>query len=147
VKRFSFNLEKVLQLRKHRERETEIELGRAIALLQSIEARLAELALRLIRAAEGRFDPGHDFSVTQDYNFYILRLETARDRLLEEAAQAEARVEEARGLYLEASRDRKALDKLKELRQKEHRREHFAEETRTLDDLSGGREARRPATG
>ena len=147
MKRFSFNLEKVLQLRKHRERETEIELGRTIAYLQNIEAQLAELALLLNRAAGGRFDPGHDFSVTQDYNFYILRLENTRDRLLKEAAQAEARVEEARGLYLEASRDRKALDKLKEIRQKEYRREYFAEETRALDDLSGGREARKSATG
>jgi flagellar FliJ protein len=140
-------LEKVLELRKYRERETEIELGRAIGMLQNIESRLAETAVELSRAASERFLPEHSLETIQNYHRFILRLEDTRDRLLKEAAGAEAKVEEARQVYLEASRDRKVLDKLKELRQKEYRREVFALETKVLDDLSGGREARQSVAG
>jgi flagellar FliJ protein len=147
LRRFSFNLEKVLELRKHRERETEIALGRAVGALRIIEDRLAVLGEGISAARAEQFLPGHSLGIIQNYNRYILRLENDRDELLKEAARAEAKVEEARQIYLEASRDRKALDNLKDLRRGEYRRERFAQETKTLDDLSGGREARRIAAG
>ena len=95
------------------------------------------------RASAEQFAPDHSLETIQNYHRFILRLENTRDQLLREAAEAEAKVEEERGLYLEASRDRKVLDKLKEARQKEHRREAFAVETKALDDLSGGISARK----
>jgi flagellar FliJ protein len=52
-------------------------------------------------------------------------------------------VEEARRIYLEASRDRKILDKLKERRQREYHKKMLAEEVKMLDDISGGSAARR----
>lgn len=132
-----------MELREYRERETEVELGRAIGALQALENRLAEVGNELSQAAAERFAPDHTFLVIQDYDLFILRLETTRDQLLKEAAQAAARVEAARAIYLEASRDRKALDKLKEMRRKEYRREVFAAETRERDDLAGGLTARK----
>jgi flagellar FliJ protein len=45
-------------------------------------------------------------------------------------------VEAARQAFLEASRERKVLDKLKEKRRREYRDVMLAEETRTLDDLA-----------
>jgi flagellar FliJ protein len=142
VKRFSFNLEKVLELRKYRERETAIELGRALGALRELEIRLEETAVRLSRAAAEQFGPDHTLETIQNYHRFILRLESDRERLLGEAAGAEVRAEEARGVYLEASRDRKVLDKLKEARRREHRREAFAVEAKALDDISGGRQRR-----
>ena len=44
--------------------------------------------------------------------------------------------------YLAASRDRKVLDKLKERRADAHRRLELVEETKMLDDISGGTAAR-----
>ena len=66
---------------------------------------------------------------------YIVRLELEADRLMEEREAAEAVVEEKRQLYLEASRELKVLEKLKEKRHKEYRKETFAEETKELDDM------------
>jgi len=71
----------------------------------------------------------------QQYMYYLLRLDYTKEQLLKEAALAEQKVEEAREEYLEASRERKVLDKLKEKRQKEYRKEIFTEETKVLDDL------------
>ena len=56
--------------------------------------------------------------------------------------RTELKVEEARNAFLEASRERKVLDKLKEKRQKEYRKEMLGEEAKVLDDISGGASAR-----
>jgi flagellar FliJ protein len=142
VKRFHFDLEKVLELRLYREQETEIELGRAIGALTAIENRIADLARERIKAGEERFSGGYGAAEIRSYDLYILRLDKTRDLLLEEAAQAELKVEEARKVYLEASRDRKVIDKLKEIKQKEHRKTMLTEEVKMLDDISGGSRAR-----
>ena len=142
MKAFSFNLEKILRLRKYREDEAKIELGRAIGILAEIERKLLVLAQERARAAAEQFSPGNTAALIQQYMFYLLRLDNTKEQLLEEAAMAEMKVEEARGVFLEASRERKVLDKLKEKRQKEYRKEVFAWETRVLDDISPGAAAR-----
>ncbi|MDR2402986.1 MAG: flagellar FliJ family protein, partial [Spirochaetaceae bacterium] len=60
---------------------------------------------------------------------YIRRLDAREEELLKEAARAEFKVEETRRVYVEASRDRKILDKLKEKRLREYRRARQTEET------------------
>jgi flagellar FliJ protein len=138
VKRFSFDLEKFLELRKFREQEARIELGRAIGILSDIEKRILSLAEERARAAAGQFSPGNSAATIQQYMFYLLRLDAAREQLLKEAALAEQKVEEAREAYIEASRDRKALDKLKEKREKEYHKAALAEDAKVLDDVYRG---------
>jgi flagellar FliJ protein len=148
MKRFKFSLEKALNLRMYREREAEIDLGRAVGELTAIERQLKELALRR-RAGEEEFRAGIAGSgdtgqadYYRNYAFYTRRLEFTKEELLKAAAQAQLKVEEERERYLEASRQRKVLDKLKEKRAHEYRRAMLAGETKTLDDISSGREAR-----
>jgi flagellar FliJ protein len=78
----------------------------------------------------------------QQYMFYLIRLHNTREQLLSEAAMAELKVEEAREVFLEASRERKVLDKLKEKRYKEYRKMALTEETKALDDIFAGRARR-----
>ncbi|MDR0623636.1 MAG: flagellar export protein FliJ [Treponema sp.] len=147
MKAFSFPLEKILKLRTYREQEAKIDLGRAIGVLTEIENRIRAVAEDRYRAAAERFAPDNGALKIISYEHYIQRLDRARDQLLEDAAQAELVVEEKRNCYLEASRDRKVLDKLKEKREKEYRQEVFAGETKDLDDISGGKDARMLASG
>jgi flagellar FliJ protein len=135
-------MEKVLELRKYREQETEIELGRAVGELTAIETRIKTLAEERHVAAAGRFAPGNRAQDIRNYELYIIRLDKTKEELLEAAAKAAQKVEEARQAYIEASRDRKVMDKLKEKRAAEYRKEMFAEETKTLDDLASGRKQR-----
>ncbi|MCL2318627.1 MAG: flagellar export protein FliJ [Treponema sp.] len=135
MKPFAFNMEKILKLRKYREDETKIELGRAIGVLAELEGKLRSLGNERARAAAAQFSPANSAAQMQQYMFYILRLDTTKEQLLKETALAEMKVEEARVLFIEASRERKVLDKLKEKRQKEYRKELLAEETKTLDDI------------
>jgi flagellar export protein FliJ len=66
---------------------------------------------------------------------FILRLEQEAERLTQEAAAAELVVEEKRAEYRQASGELKAIEKLKEKRELEYRKEMFAAETAELDDL------------
>jgi len=135
LKPFVFSLEKVLGLRKYNEDEKKIELGRAIAVLTELEGRINVLARERARAAGAQFSPGNSAALIQQYMYYLLRLDNTMEQLLEEAALAEMKVEEAREAYVEASKERKVLDKLKDKRYKEYRKEMIAAETKVLDDI------------
>ena len=149
MKRFSFNLEKVLELRQYHEQEAKNELGRAISILTAIENNIKQNALIHSQAVQQRFTglgdsaAGMAAGTATDtaaasmlaWNTYILRLEQEAERLMEEAARAEMVVEEKRSLYLEASRELKVMEKLKEKREIEYRKEFFVAETRELDDM------------
>jgi flagellar FliJ protein len=147
MKAFSFNLEKVLELRKYRERETEIELGRAVGVLTEIENRIRALGAERNRAARRQFAPEHTAPEIINYERYLRRLDGEAEELTRLAAEAELELEKARALYIEASRDRKVLDKLREKWEQDYRKALGREEIRILDDISGGAPARKLLTG
>ena len=139
MKRFIFRLEKVEELRKNHEQEAKTELGRAIGILTKIENNIKRNAAQHSHAAKERFSginaADNNGAVSMlAWDSYIHRLEQEAVRLEEEAARAELVVEEKRNLYLEASRDLKVMEKLKEKREKEHRKEMFTTETSEQDD-------------
>ena len=138
MKPFSFRFEKILGFRVHSENEAKIELGRAISALADIENRIRLLGQERVRAAAEQYSPGNNIVQIQQYMYYLLRIDAAIEQLQKEAVAAEMKVEEAREAFLEASKERKVLDKLREKRLKEYKKEFFAEETKTLDDISGG---------
>jgi len=140
MKRFRFDLAKVLDLRQYHEQEAKIELGKAISILTEIENNIKQNAAAQVNAGKERFsglaDAGGVGALSMfAWDSYILRLEQEAERLMEEAAQAELVVEEKRGLYLEAARELKVMEKLKEKREGEYRKEMFAAQTREMDDL------------
>jgi flagellar FliJ protein len=149
VKRFKFGLEKILKLRQHNEHEARVELGRAIGVLAGIENEIKRNAVMRNDAARERFtginEDGASGSVgvlsMHAWDAYINRLEQEADRLMEEAARAETVVEEKRVLYVEASRELKIMENLKARREKEHRKEMFAAETKEMDDRKINSEA------
>ena len=134
MKAFAFRLEKILNFRKFNEDEAKIELGRAVGVLAGLESRIRSLAEERTRAAAAQFSPGNTSVDIQQYMYYLIRLDNTKEQLLKEAAMAELKVEEARNVFIEASRERKVLDKLKEKQFKEYRKSAFAEEAKILDD-------------
>jgi len=135
---FVFELEKLLMLRKFYEDGAKIELGRAVGVLAELERKIEALASERVRAAAAQFSPGNSVIEIQQYMYYLVRLDNTKERFLKEAAIAEMKVEEAREAFLEASRERKVLDKLKEKKQKEYHRIKLNEETKVLDDRRYG---------
>ena len=135
MKAFSYSLEKILKLRKHYEDEAKIELGKAVSALAEIEQKIYANAAETVRAQAAQFAPNNTATQMQQYMFYLIRLHNAKEELLSEAAKAEQIVEQAREAFLEASRERKVLDKLKEKRLKEHRKMALIEEANAMDDI------------
>ena len=138
MKAFSFGLEKVLNLREFYEDEAKIELGRAIGVLADLESRLFAVGRERVRAAAAQFAPGNSAAMIQQYMFYLIRLDNLQEQLLQDITVAEMKVEQAREAFLEASKERKVLDKLKDKQQKEYHKVVLTEETKTLDDIGTG---------
>ena len=136
MRRFKFNLEKILQIRKFKEEECKIFLGQAISVLNMIENQIKETALKHHNASIQRFNNSAEI---MSWNTYILRLEQEAEKLSGQAAQAQLVVEEKRELYLEALKDLKALEKLREKQQKEYRREMLKKEMNEVDELTAAR--------
>jgi flagellar FliJ protein len=136
VKRFKFNLEKILQLRQFKEEECKLALGKAVSMLNQIENEIKETAVKRHSAASMRFT---DVAETASWEHYIKRLDQLSERLIEQAAKAQLVVEEKRAVYLEAQKDLKAMEKLKEKQQKEYRKEMFNYQMAEVDDLTAAR--------
>lgn len=145
MKRFTFDLEKLLTIRAHREREAEITLGQAVGALTLIENRLKALAEERAGAAAKRFSHSLAPAELLAFDRYIQRLDVTKERLLKEAAEAELKVEEARKVFIEASRERKILDKLKERGRRDHHKLFLTEEIKAVDDIASGAAARKAA--
>ena len=137
MKKFSFSLEKILDLRKYREQETEIELGRAVGILSAIEQNILFVKQERLRSGN---EYSENSAMLYPYLLYAERLDRQKEQLLKDAIRAEKKVDEARVVYIEASRDRKVLDKLKEKQETEYRKFVLSEETKVLDDQSAGRQ-------
>jgi flagellar FliJ protein len=136
MKRFKFNLEKIMRLRQFKEEECKLALGQAVSFLNKIENDIKETALKRHTATSSRFS---NVSETASWEIYILRLDQQADRLTEQAANAQIVVEEKRALYLEAQKDLKAMEKLKEKQHKENRKEMLNYEMNEVDDLFSSR--------
>jgi flagellar FliJ protein len=141
MRRFRFNLEKVLELRRHKEREWELKLakitGECLSLQQQIEQRSEEI-VRMMNARRqqgGRIDMQEMLS----NEFFIVRLNKENEQLAEELEVKEIKRQEVQQKYSEVSRERKVIDKLKEKRAAEYYQMVKREEVNQLDDQNNSR--------
>jgi flagellar FliJ protein len=146
VKRFRFRLERLLELRVHREREALNRLAEATGHCVRLARGLRQAeesgreALRAQRAGLGLVD----MELLAYREHYLAWLKERRRRLARELAERQKKRQEEQARYLEASKERKVLDKLKERRAAEHHREARTEEFEVADDLSSSRFTGRP---
>jgi flagellar protein FliJ len=138
MRRFRFRLEKFLELRRWKEREREIALAKVLGEVLLLEKRIAEIG-QLIGASlfgEFRRENRIDIEAMTRRELYAQRL--AREREARQAALVVKRgeLEQARARYLEASKDRKVLDKLRERRETEYYEQAVDTEYKEIDDMN-----------
>jgi len=136
MKRFAFNLEKILQIREFKEEECKLALGLAISALNKIENEIKITALMKHNALNERFK---DTDEAQSWDVYILRLDQEAEKLAEQAAKAQLVVEEKRAVYLEALKDLRAIENIKEKQQKAYRKEMLNAQMNEVDELTATR--------
>jgi flagellar FliJ protein len=137
MKRFSFRLEKILEIRKYHEREWELKLAEITGTCMRIEGEIRNLLSERSEAFQKRhLSLERDISYLLYSELYMQRLQQSADRLSRDLREKEKILEEVRDQYREASKQRKILEKLKEKRQKENYKKQRDEEIKAIDDIA-----------
>ncbi len=136
MRRFKFNLEKLLELRAFYERKAEMVLAEKAGRCALLDAELREVAQSRARTGREMFSSGRDMADYRAAELYMIRLDRDRERIIAELARAELEREEARAAYVERHKARESIGKIKERREAEYYRLERREETKALDDLA-----------
>jgi len=133
MKRFSFNLQKLLQLREFEEKNAKTALAAAVSEAERIKNELKSVALERVRVNKTRNENVDTlFLITLEH--YVNRLDVRKEELLENLAEAELLIEQRRAVFAAAMQKRSVLDKLKEKQYLTWRKENAKAEESALED-------------
>ena len=144
MRRFQFNLQRVLDYRVTIEEALLAELAAIRAEHERELARLADMVLAteaFRRKTRDWLSTGGPEEIKRAYNYlqHLMRMVSAQEANIR-------RIEERRNRktaeVIEASKSRKALERLREYRLAEHRQESERQEQNFLDDIAGVRHRR-----
>lgn len=154
MRRFQFRLERFLELRRWKEREWELKLAKALGECLVLENRIREIGeeigfIRLAaytetnaasggatNAASGGVGARVDVEAMARRDQFIQRLAAERERAQVTLEEKRREMEKVRARYLEVSKERKVLDKLRERREQEYYQRQLDEEYRSVDDMN-----------
>lgn len=139
MKRFEFKLQKVLAVRRIREKIAEIELGRArtrLALEQEHQALLGAKIRKNLEEYTGVLRATFEPARVIDYQVYTERLHAEAEAQAAKVEAALAEFERRQTMLFKARQERKALDRLRERHQQEHVHQVLLEEQKVLDDMA-----------
>ncbi len=144
MRRFQFRLERFLELRRWKEREWELKLARALGECLVIENRIREIGEEIGSSRLAQFSEGGRIDVEgmARRELYVQRLALERERAQVTLEEKRREMEKVRARYLEASRERKVLDKLKERQSGEYYDRMLDEEYKAVDDMNSSAAAR-----
>ena len=138
MRRFAFRLEKVLELRRYREREWELKLAEVTSRVMGVEQEIDQWLARRRTTSGGTAGPGPiDMDEWRSREGYSVLIDDRIRRLRSRLVVLEAERDKVRERYLEVSKRRKALSRLKERRGEEYYRDALKDEHRAVDELAG----------
>ncbi len=138
MKQFHFRLEQVLTLRRHVEREWELKLAAVTGKCLLLENAIRRCEQGILDSLDGRRagEGALDLPQFMQYELFMARL---RQEIKEHRAALAIRQREREEIqkgYLEASKKRKVLDKLKERRASEYYLAARREEFNVMDEVN-----------
>ena len=134
MKKFSFSLEKILDLRKFEKKQAEAELGKALAEESRIQNQLDDIAEQRVLTNKDS-DSVHDIFSLMRNQQYLSLLRIREEQSLSALAQARIVSEGKRNELLEAMKREKVLSKLKETKLQEYRKNLNKAEDISNDDV------------
>ncbi len=143
MKKFSFKLQKLLDLRAFKEKEAEIQLGKAIAIRDTITIRLHDIAQREMKARTLFSD---DVKTTSDFishENYLERLNKEKEEQLTALAEAELVIEKERKTYIKAHQEKMVLSHLREKKEAQWKKDQSKQEEAAMEDMLNTREFQR----
>ncbi len=138
MKRFRFNLEKLLELRKYDEQKWELKLGEIVSKCNKSEHRIRELKGRKNSAFFKYQLDSHGIDELQISELFMKRLESEIDSSSLKLKGYNAERKKIQDKFVEVTNKRKILDKLKEKEEAVYYREQERVEIKEIDDISIG---------
>lgn len=138
MKKFSFELEDLLRLRKFQQEQAQTELGKAVAEETKIQDGLNVLAWQHAKVKKEMSGSTDFFSISQSQKYYSF-LKLQEEKLLEDLAAAKTVTESKREIFKEALQKTESLKKLKDKKKEEYRMQEQKEEEDTVDDIATSR--------
>ena len=135
AKAFKFELQDVLEFRNFEKEQAQNELAKALAVETQINNQLQTIAQNFISVRK-QIDSYSDFENIAAGNRRKVLLETQKEELLEQLAQAKLVSEEKRAVLAEIMKKTTALEKLKEKQLEGWKEESDKEEENFIDDLA-----------
>lgn len=143
MKKFSFELEDVLNFRKFEQQQAEIELGKAVQAEKEIQDKLDSLAAQKSLVKKSMKD-SKDFSAISNASSYYDFIKKQSEFLFTKMAEAKLATEEKRKILNRCMQKTDALESLKKDDFAEYRREALSEEDKENDDIATSRAGRKP---
>ena len=134
MKKFSFDLQKVLDYRKFEQEQAETELAKALAVENEINQNLKTIAQQHV-ASNAQIKGHVEFDDMMAHSQHANLLEYQKEQLLNQLAQAQIVIEEKRKVLTECKKKTLALEKLKEKELNDYKKALSREENNFLDEL------------
>ena len=135
AKAFKFELQDVLDYRNFEQEQAQNELAKALAVETQINNQLDTIAKNFISVRK-QIDASTDFEDIAIGNRRKVLLETQKEDLLNQLAQAKLVSDEKRAILAEAMKKTTALEKLKEKQLEGWKEEENRAEAEMIDDLA-----------
>ena len=135
AKAFKFELQDVLDFRNFEKEQAQNELAKALAVETQINNQLQTIAANFISVRK-QIDESTDFEDIAIGNRRKVLLETQKEDLLQQLAEAKLVSDEKRAILAEAMKKTTALEKLKEKQESAWKEEENRKEEEMIDDLA-----------
>lgn len=134
MKKFSFELQKVLEFRNFEKQQAEGELAKALAVENEINENLMQIA-KQYAAVKAQMKGSVDFQDIISQSQYNNLLDYQKEELLKQLAQAKIETEKKRDVLRECMKKTTALEKLRDSKLEEWKSAAEYEEAELIDDL------------
>ena len=138
AKAFKFELQDVLDFRNFEKEQAQNELAKALAVEAQINNNLQIIASQFV-LVKSQIDSFSDFEDIAAGNRRKILLESQKEELLKQLAEAKLVSDEKRAILAEAMKKTTALEKLKEKQLAVFNEEEDRVEAEMIDDLATGR--------
>lgn len=138
MKKFVFELQEILDIRKFQQQEAEAELGKALAEEKKIQDQLDGLAQKKV-SVENMMKGSTNFSDIVNANQYYSFVKKQSEVYLQQLSEAKLVSEQKREILKQCMQKTDALEQLKTTQEEEYKEEAKRQEAKVIDDLVNGR--------
>ena len=135
MKKYSFELEDILEYKKFDQEQAEQEFAKALSVENEIQQKIEYIAQQYLITKE-KFKNTKNFDLIISQNQYFNLLDFQKEELLKELVQAKIITEQKKEILQEKMKATSALEKLKELDKEEYDQLVNFEENEFIDDLA-----------